>query len=192
MRIIFRCFVTRNNEGNWKCYHDQCKEASQGRARSALKELNGAVQCMHINSVLEDRSHLSDTNQKYTQLSSAVLKDVPFPPAILAEFESHIINNNLDKIIHRVSNDCFVVQTTPSSEAPLGLLHVRVDRKRKFHCSCNKFKRISSFCGATTAPRLSNRCAHIYICLWLVFSNNSLKDEFSFSLFDESKSGKVL
>ena len=117
-------------------------------------------------------------------LSSDVLKEVPFPPGVLAEFKGQVINGNSNKLIHRVSDQCFVVQTTPSSEALLGLLHVRVDAKKQFQCSCHKFKRMTSLCGATTAPKVSKRCIHVYLCLWAIFSSDLLKNEFSMFLFD--------
>lgn len=112
-----------------------------------------------------------------------MLKEVPFPPAVLAEFEGQVINGNSNKLIHRVSDQCFVVQTMPSSEAPLGLLHVRVDAKKQFQCSCHKFKCMTSLCGATTAPKVSKRCIHVYLCLWAVFSSDLL-NEFPMFLFD--------
>lgn len=169
------------------CFHAECKEAAQGGARSSSESPD--MKCTHISLAIEASSHFNDVRQRSTNLSSTVLQDVPFPPNILAEFKSHVTNDNLDKIIHQVSDQCFVVQTTPTSEAPLGLLHVRVNKNKKFHCTCNKFKHMSSLCGGTTALKVSKRCFHIYICLWAVFSDPSMKDEFSLCLFSDSKSG---
>ena len=62
---------------------------------------------------------------------------------------------------------------------------MRLDRKGKFQCSCRKFRRMTSLCGATTAAKVSHRCIHVYICLWAVFSSNRLKEELSLCLFDD-------
>lgn len=43
---------------------------------------------------------------------------------------------------------------------------------------------MTSLCGATTAPKVSKRCVHVYLCLWAVFSSDLLKNEFSMFLFD--------
>lgn len=185
-----RCFVSRAPKGEWKCHNDQCAEVLQGRARSSSTPDH--LKCMHITTVLGEKFLLHGTNQKRTCLSKNVLREIPFPPSVMVDFENHVVSNKLDKIIHRVSDKCFVVRTVSTSEAPLGLLHVRVDRKKCFHCSCNKFRRMTAFCGATTAPKLSKRCIHIYICLWAVFSNGSMKNELSLCLFDASEQGKVV
>ena len=65
----------------------------------------------------------SQTDDGNGCLSPGVLNDMPFPPSVLAEFDSHVINGKLDGLIHHVSEHSFVVQTKPNSEAPLGLLH---------------------------------------------------------------------
>ena len=168
MLYHYRCFVSRTIAGKWQCHHEQCNEASQGRARSSSELSDG--ECKHIRTVIEEKSRFSDANLQHTHLSPNVLKIVPFPPSILTDFENYVIKNKLDQIIQRVSDKCFVVQTASTSEAPLGIIHVRVDKNKQFHCTCNKFKHMVSFCGATTAPKLSKRCIHIYICLWAVFS----------------------
>lgn len=179
---LYRCFVSRAPTGEWKCHNDSYVEVAQGRARSSSCNFT----CTHIVAAMEESAC---SNQIYTSLSEQVLQSVPFPPSVTTNFEQHVSSGNLDKIIQRVSDHCFVVQTEPTSEAPLGLLHVRVDKKKQFHCSCSKFRRMTSFCEATTAPKLSKRCVHIYICLWAVFSCEKMKEEFSLCLFDETPSG---
>ena len=187
--LLHRCYVSYS-KGKWKCHHKECETASEGRERSYYHESTTLPpECVHIGRVNEFVSHTPPTSEGSNQLqqiylSSDVLKEVPFPPAVSAEFEGQVINGNSNKLIHRVSDQCFVVQTTPSSEAPLGLLHVRVDAKKQFQCSCHKFRRMTSLCGATTAPKVSKRCVHVYLCLWAVFSSDLLKNEFSMFLFD--------
>ena len=104
--------------------------------------------------------------------------------SVVAEFEAHAINGKLNNPIHRVSEHTFVVRRAPNSEALIGLLHMKLDRKRKFQCSCREFRQMSSLCGATTAPKVSHRCIHVCICLWAVFSSDKL-EELSLCLFDD-------
>ena len=178
-------FVSRTQNGRWQCHQEKCKEASEGRKRSRSDTAD--LECSHISAAISacDKSHRIETCKKHIHLSSSALQAVPFPLSVLTAFENHVTNDKLDKIIHRVSDQCFVVQTTSTSEAPLGVLHVRVDKRKQFHCSCKRFKQMTSLCGATTAPKVSKRCLHIYICLWAVFSDELLKDEFSLCLFSE-------
>jgi hypothetical protein len=71
----------------------------------------------------------SACNTHAIALSSSVLSSAPFPPPVRAEFEAYIIDGRTSLI--RVSSKSFVVVTTPSSEAPLGLIHARTHRSNK-------------------------------------------------------------
>ena len=83
------------------------------------------------------------------------------------------------KLIRWVSDQCFV-QTAPSSDAPLGLLHVQFDAKKQFQCICHKLRRVTSLCAATTAPKVSK---HIYVC-GQCFQINCWRVNFSMCLQD--------
>lgn len=115
-----------------------------------------------------------------SESSISMLQKAPFPPTVLAEFEAHLINGRT-ALAQRVSNRSFVIVTTPTSEAPFGLLHIRVNSANTFQCTCNKYKRVVSLAGATTAPKLSKRCTHFYLFLWAILSHESLQKEFSLS-----------
>lgn len=43
---------------------------------------------------------------------------------------------------------------------------------------------MNAICGAPTAPKVSKRCVHVYMCLWAIFSDEPLKKELSMCLFD--------
>ena len=80
------------------------------------------------------------TNNYISRLSSlcrSVLTSAPFPPVVKAEFEAYLIDHN--PVIQRASNNSFVVATTLTSEAPLGLLHVR-SVPNVVQCTCHKYK----------------------------------------------------
>ena len=111
-------------------------------------------------------------------LSSTVLTSTPFPPAVRTEFEAYLVEDH-NPVIQRVSKKSFVVATPPTSESPLGLLHVRIGPNNNVQCTCHKYKRAISLAGATTAPKLSKRCTHFYLFLWAALSYDSLKKEFS-------------
>ena len=79
--------------GTWTCHNKECKEASQGRARSSRVEIL-PLECAHIKAAIESKQkpHVqSETDDGNVHLSADVLNDIPFPPSILAEFESHVI-----------------------------------------------------------------------------------------------------
>ena len=161
-----------SQEGKWQCHYTDCKVASDGRERSYSEAELLNFECSHIQSA---KSTSKIGNQKSTvTLLPNVLSHAPFPPAIIAEFKGFESTN---KLIHHISEHSFVVQTAPNAEAPLGLLHIRIDTKKKFHCSCSKFKRMTALSGAPTAPKVSKRCVHVYICLWAILSSDSLKNE---------------
>ncbi len=125
-------------------------------------------------------------NSKFTTLSAETLHTVPFPPEVMKIFEEHVRTDNLNNIICKISANNFVVQDKNTHENTPGILHVRIDSKKQLYCTCSKFKRMQSVSGATTAPKISRRCFHIYFCLWGIFSREKLKKEFSFVLFYES------
>ena len=107
---------------------------------------------------------------------------------VKAEFEAYLIGHN--PVIQRVSKNSFVVATTPTSEAPLGLLHVQIGPNNVVQCTCHKYKRAISLAGATTAPTLCKRCTHFYLFLWAALSDNSLKEEFS--LCDNGEHNRII
>ena len=125
-------------------------------------------------------SSQENTTAQGINLSRSILQKAPFPPTVLAEFEAHLINGHT-ALAQRVSNKSFVIVTTPTSEAPFGLLHIRVSSANTFQCTCNKYKRVGSLAGATTAPKLSKRCIHFYLFLWAILSHEGLQKEFSLS-----------
>ena len=180
--LYYRCFVLSNRAiDNWTCYYEECREAIQARERSRSIgdcDLISKVDCAHI---LAAKAKPNQKARSFTSLCSLVLQTVPFPSDVLAAFERHVKDDELDKIIHRVSDHSFVVREGPSSSSgnSLGILHVRVDKKKHFYCTCSKFKRMTSLCGATTAPKVSRRCPHIYLCLWSILSDDKLKKEFT-------------
>ena len=133
--------------------------------------------CQHVK---EAQKTLCSCEQGvHYQLCSSVLCNGPFPPAVRAEFEAHLING-CTTLIQRVSSKSFVVATSPTSESPLGLLHIRISSGNSFQCTCNKYRRSStSLASATTAPKLSKRCIHFYLFLWAGLSHESLRKEFS-------------
>ena len=108
------------------------------------------------------------------------MNSLPVPPAVRAEFEAYLIESRT-QVIQRVSKKSFVVVTSPSAEAPFGLLHIRTGPNNNIQCTCHKYKRATSLASATTAPKLSKRCTHFYLFLWATLSNESLMKEFSLS-----------
>ena len=82
--------------------------------------------CSHIRNA---ETSIDRGNGK-VNLSPVVLNDAPFPPLVMQEFNSLLEKADASKLIQRVSEHSLVVQTTPSAEAPLGLLHVRIDAKK--------------------------------------------------------------
>ena len=89
----------------------------------------------------------------------------------------------LPAIIQRVSERSFVIRTSEKSfQTPMKLLHIRFDSQNHFHCQCSQFKKTGQLASATTAPILSKRCIHLYICIWAFLSCESLQKEFSMHL----------
>ena len=174
MQTIIRCFVTYAN-GQWHCQFSECALATAGRSRSGSDVCQTNSTCQHIREA--HKSQCSKEQATCISLCSSVLTNAPFPPAVRAEFEAVLIGHN--PVIQRVSKKSFVVATTPTSESPLGLLHVRVGPNNIIQCTCHKYKRTTSLAGATTAPKLSKRCTHFYLFLWAALSDDSLKQEFS-------------
>lgn len=143
--------------------------------------------CQHIKEA--QQSQCNREQATCISLSSSVLTSIPFPPTVQAEFEAYLIEGH-NPVIQRVSKKSFVVATPPTSESPLGLIHVRIGPNNSVQCTCHKYKRAISLAGATTAPKLSKRCTHFYLFLWAVFSDDSLKKEFS--LGDNGKHNNIM
>ena len=133
--------------------------------------------CEHVKAA-QSSSLCIGTNGGVT-LRNSVLSTAPFPPTVRAEFEASLINGHT-ALIQRVSNRSFVSVTAPTSESPLGLIHIRTTPTNSIQCTCHRYKRVRSLAGATTAPKLSKRCSHIYLCLWAILSDESLQQEFNF------------
>ena len=127
--------------------------------------------CQHVKEA--QKSQHSSTQDIH--LCTSILSSFPFPQA---EFEAYMIEGRT-VLIQRVSNKSFVVVSTPTSESPLGLLHIRISSTNNFQCTCHKYKRSTSLASALTASKLSKRCTHFYLYLWAVLSHESLKREFS-------------
>ena len=86
-----RCFVSSTVKGTWTCHNKECKEASQGRATSFGEDIL-PFECAHIKAAIEFKhtphvQYQTDDDREGC-LSPGILKDVPFPPSVLAEFES--------------------------------------------------------------------------------------------------------
>lgn len=157
--------MSRTGE-KWICHYEECSEAFQARERS-VGEMN-EVECVHTSAA---KAH-GTSKVGFTYLSFDILETIPFPPDVLANFKKYAESGDLSKFVYRVSEHNFVIR---EEAADLGALHVRIDKKKHFFCTCSKFKRMTSLCGATTAPKVSKRCFHIYLCLWAVFSDPTLQ-----------------
>ena len=111
-----------------------------------------------------------------TTTYATLLSSGPFPPAVRAEFEAHMING-CTTLIQCVSSKSFAVATSPTSESPLGLLHVCISSASSFQCTCNKYRRSSTNLATTiTAPKFSKWCIHLYFCGLLCQMNPSGKN----------------
>ena len=164
--------------GQWYCHFNECALAYDGRRRSYPDTNQASIVCQHIKEA--QNSQCSRECAQNIHLSSSVLNSLPVPPAVRAEFEAYLIESRT-QVIQRVSKKSFVVVTSPSAEAPFGLLHIRTGPNNNIQCTCHKYKRATSLASATTAPKLSKRCTHFYLFLWATLSNESLKKEFSLS-----------
>jgi hypothetical protein len=170
------------------CYYEECREAFQARERSSGDKCE--VECVHV--LAAKAAQFNQSARNFTSLSYAVLSTVPFPCDVLAEFERCAKNNELNNIIHRVSDHSFVVHEELSRGSSIGVLHIRIDKKKHLYCTCSTFKRMAALCGATTAPKVSRRCSHIYLCLWAIFSNQKWKEEFALFPFDEESAPGII
>lgn len=74
-----------------------------------MAEVAISAECQHI---ISAKSHVpNDLDDKsIVNLSPSILSSVPFPCAILTEFNNLLSNTNPDKLICRVSEHTFVVQ----------------------------------------------------------------------------------
>lgn len=134
--------MSQSVKGKWTCHHKECETASQGRERSFTNlEISMPVHCAHIKNVIQNYSDKSHEMTTRIELSSDILKKIPFPPSVLADFESQVINGKSSSLIQRVSDHCFVVKTVPNSEAPLGLLYIyELMLKRNFNALATSFE----------------------------------------------------
>lgn len=82
-------------------------------------------------------------------------------------------------LVQRVSVSYFAVRCRPSSQFPVGFLHVlcapfssqREKARQRLHCPCTRFKESSSTAG-------SRRCLHVYACVCAFLSDTQLEQEF--------------
>ena len=158
--------------GQWKCHFSECAIVAEGRSRSGLDTNCSA--CLHVKEAQKQQS-ISEQGMPHYNLCNTVLSSGPFPPAVRAEFEAHMING-CTTLIQRVSSKSFVVATSPTSESPLGLLHVHISSANSFQCTCNKYRRSTNLASTTTAPKLSKRCIHFCFCGLLCQMNPSGKN----------------
>ena len=163
--------------GQWSCHFNDCALVAEGRSRSGLStsQTNSST-CRHVKEA--QKSQCTSISEQDIHPCSYILNSVPFPPAVRAEFEAYLIDGRTS-LIQQVSKKSFVAITAPTSESPLGLLHIRISSTNNFQCTCNKYKRSTSLAGAITAPKLSKRCTHFYLFLWFALSHESLKKEFT-------------
>lgn len=119
---------------------------------------------------------------KPLELKLDILSSFPFPTSVQQTLQEMVSSseNTEPAIIQRVSEKSFVIRTPEKSfQTPLKLLHIRFDSQNKFHCQCSQFKKTQQLSSAPTAPKLSKRCIHLYICMWAFLSCPSLQQEFS-------------
>ena len=118
--------------GQWKCHFSECAEASEGRSRSGLDTTQtNCSTCQHVKEA--QTTQCSEQGMHY-QPCSSILSSCPFPPTVRTEFEAYLINGHTT-LIQRVSSKSFVVITSPTSESPLGLLHIRISSASNFQCT---------------------------------------------------------
>lgn len=111
------------------------------------------------------------------ELKVETLSTFPFPTSVQQTLKE--MSSSHSAIIQRVSEKSFVIRTvTKTFQTPLKLLHVRFDSENNFHCQCSQFK-VEKLSSATTAPKRTKRCIHLYICMWAFLSCENLQREFS-------------
>ena len=128
--------------------------------------------CFHTKTSMQSSSQSLPLQLKVETLSS-----FPFPTSVQQTLKEMACSHSA--IIQRVSEKSFVIRTvTKSFQTPLKLLHVRFDSENNFHCQCSQFK-AEKLSSATTAPKPTKRCIHLYICMWAFLSRENLQQEFS-------------
>ena len=135
--------------------------------------------CSHVEVAMHSNSMSMPLELKLDTLSN-----FPFPTSVKQALEKMVTSETLlPAIIQRVSERSFVIRTSEKSfQTPMKLLHICFDSQNHFHCQCSQFKKTGQLASATTAPILSKRCIHLYICIWAFLSCESLQKEFSMHL----------
>ena len=136
--------------------------------------------CCHVKVAINSNSVPMPLELKLDTLSS-----FPFPTSVQQTLKEIVSSSERSEpaIIQCVSERLFVIRTPEKSfQTPLKLLHVRFDSQNKFYCQCSQFKKTQQLSSAPTAPKLSKRCIHLYICMWAFLSCPSLQQEFSMHL----------
>ena len=111
------------------------------------------------------------------ELKVETLSTFSFPTSVQQTLKEMACSHSA--IIQRVSEKFFVIRTvTKSFQTPLKLLHVRFDSE---NCQCSQFK-AEKLSSATTAPKPTKRCIHLYICMWAFLSRENLQQQFSMYL----------
>ena len=198
----YRTFVTENHSSVWKCHAETCSAAQEGRLRSsASADCNASKKqqqlCNHIQCVQTESVTREPTDESPLYLDPDALDTLPFPAKTREDLFS--MHKNGKARILRVSEDSFAVRSgNISQEYPLGILHVRISKRLKFHkeksgptaseltnlppsqaiyCPCHSHVSRQAAGGPVTA-RLSKRCIYLYLCLWAFASNEVLAKEF--------------
>ena len=135
--------------------------------------------CSHVEVAMHSSSMPMPLELKLDTLST-----FPFPTTVKQTLEKMATPETTQPaIIQRVSERSFVIRTLEKSfQTPMKLLHIRFDGQNHFHCQCSQFKKTVNLSSATTAPNLSKRCIHLYICIWAFLSCENLQQEFSMHL----------
>ena len=180
----YRTFVS-NNQNRWKCYHKRCSSAQVIRSRSLA-----SADCQHITSLkLEYATMKSDRVYGPLKLDQSKLEVLTIPERYKREIDEMLKKST--PLIQRVSSETFVVRSIEESqEHPLGLLHLRLQKKSVYrkdlkqqiqqipslYCSCSAYQNYQQH--NTSTVKLSRRCVHFYICMWAIISDADLCKEF--------------
>ena len=136
--------------------------------------------CLHIQSAAE----CSISEYPTISLSIEALSSFPFPKMVKEQLEEMGKTHGLDHLIMQVSEKSFAVYAPfHRDQSSLRILHVRFDKQGTFHCQCSNFKRDGSL-SCPTAPNLSKRCIHLYMCFWAFLCKRNLQQEFGVHLHE--------
>ena len=113
------------------------------------------------------------------ELKMEALDSFPFPANVKSTFAQMVSDPSTTCLIQRVSDLSFVASSPGTFHTPLCLVHIHFDRKKQFWCQCSHFRHTTSLASSTTAPKLSKRCIHLYLCIWAFLSSQSLREEFA-------------